>query len=245
VFVIDEELARRYWPNEDPIGARLIWRRDGVVRLAGEIIGVVGSVRWIGRAASAQPTAYRWFPQDPGREINIAARTDRDPEHLAALIAAQVREIDPNQPAGQVRAMDDFVSEDLARPRFTMLLLSAVAGAALLMAAIGLYSVIAFWVTQRTREIGVRVALGAQYGDVVTLVMRRGAVLFGAGIAIGLAATLALGRAVSGLLYGIKATDPPTLLAAALVLAGVAVLATYVPARRAARADPLVALKCE
>ena len=245
VFVIDEELARRYWPNEDPIGARLIWRRDGVVRLAGEIIGVVGGVRWAGRAASAQPTAYRWFPQDPGREINIAARTDRDPEQLAALIAAQVREIDPNQPVGQVRAMDDFVSDDLARPRFTMLLLSAVAGAALLMAAIGLYSVIAFWVTQRTREIGVRVALGAQYGDVLKLVMRRGAVLFGAGIAIGLVATLALGRAVSGLLYGIKPSDPSTFFAAALVLAGVAMLATYVPARRAARVDPLVALKYE
>jgi putative ABC transport system permease protein len=245
VFVIDEVLARRYWPNADPVGARLIWRRDGAVRLAGQVIGVVGGVRWIGRSASAQPTTYFWFPQDPERELNIAARTDRDPEQLASLIAAQVREIDPNQPVGQVRAMDELVSADLARPRFTMLLLGTFACAALFIAVLGLYSVIAFWVTQRTREIGVRVALGAQYGDVLTLVMRRGALLIGAGLAIGAAATLALGRAVSGLLYGIKPTDPPTFLAAALVLAGVAMLATYVPARRAARVDPLVALKYE
>ena len=243
VFVIDTLLAERYWPNEDPIGARLTWRRDGVVRLAGEVIGVVGSVRWIGRRASAQPTTYFWFPQDPGREIHIAARADGDREQLAALIAAQVREIDPNQPVGQIRSMDDFVSADLARPRFTMLLLGTFACATLLMAAIGLYSVMAFWVTQRTREIGVRVALGAEFGDVMTLVIRRGAVLIAAGLAIGAGATLALGRAVSGLLYGIRPTDPATLLAAASVLAGVALLATYIPARHAARVDPLVALK--
>ena len=115
----------------------------------------------------------------------------------------------------------------------------------MLLAAIGLYGVIAFWVTQRTREIGVRVALGAEYRDVLTLVMWRGVVLIGTGIIIGVAATLALGRVVSGLLYGIKPTDPPTLVTAALVLAGVALVATYVPARRAATVDPLLALKCE
>ena len=243
VFVIDEELAGRYWPNENPIGARLIWREDGKVKLAGEVIGIVGNVRWIGRAASVQRTAYFWFPQNPGREIAIAARTDGDPQRVAALIASQVREIDPNQPVGEVRAMDELVSADLARPRFTMLLLGAFASSAMLLAAIGLYGVIAFWVTQRTREIGVRVALGAEYGDVLRLVMWRGTLLIGAGLAIGFVATLAFGRALSGLLYGIKPTDPATLAAAAVVLAGVAMLATYVPARRAARVDPLVALK--
>jgi predicted permease len=243
VFVIDEELARKYWAGQDPIGARLIWREKGQAKLAGEVIGIVGGVRWAGRVNSAQPTAYFWFPQDPGREINIAARAEGDPTRLAALIAAQVREIDPNQPLGEVRAMEDFVSADLARPRFTMLLLSAFASAAMLLAAIGLYGVIAFWVTQRTREIGVRVALGAEYRDVLTLVMWRGVVLIGTGIIIGVAATLALGRVVSGLLYGIKPTDPPTLVTAALVLAGVALVATYVPARRAARLDPTQALR--
>ena len=243
VFVIDEELARKYWAGHDPIGARLIWREKGEVKLAGEVIGIVGGVRWAGRVNSAQPTAYFWFPQDPGREINIAARAEGDPTRLAALIAAQVREIDPNQPLGEVRAMEELASADLARPRFTMLLLSAFASAAMLLAAIGLYGVIAFWVTQRTREIGVRVALGAEYRDILTLVMWRGVVLIGTGIIIGVAATLALGRVVSGLLYGIKPTDPPTLVTAALVLAGVALVATYIPARRAARLDPTQALR--
>jgi putative ABC transport system permease protein len=245
VFVIDEHLARKYWPNDDAIGARLIWRTDGAIDLAGEVIGIVGGVRWAGRANSAQPTTYFWFPQKPARELNIAARVDGDPRRLAALIAAQVREIDPNQPVGEVRAMDDFAAADLARPRFTMLLLAAFASAALLLAAIGLYGVIAFWVTQRTREIGVRVALGAQYRDVLKLVMRRGAVLILAGLAIGIAATLAFGRVLSGLLYGIKPNDAATLVAAALLLTVVAMLASYVPARRAARIDPLTALRCE
>ena len=245
VFVIDEQLARKYWPNGDAIGARLIWRRDGEVRLAGDVIGIVGGVRWAGRGASAQPTAYFWFPQRPEREINIAARTDADPAQLAAAIAAEVRAIDPNQPVGQVRAMDEFVSADLARPRFTTLLLAVFATTALLLAAIGLYGVIAFWVTQRTREIGVRVALGAQCGDVLKLVMLHGLSLSAVGIAIGLAVTLGLGRGVSALLYGIKPTDPATLAAAALVLACIAMAATYLPARRAALVDPLDALKAD
>jgi predicted permease len=245
VFVIDEHLARRYWPNEDAIGARLIWRKDGAIELAGEVIGIVGGVRWAGRENSAQPTTYFWFPQKPARELSIAARVDGDPRRLAPLIAAQVREIDPNQPVGAVQAMDDYAAADLAQPRFTMQLLTAFASAALLLAAIGLYGVIAFWVTQRTREIGVRVALGAEDRDVLKLVMWRGALLILAGLTIGLAATLAFGRVLAGLLYGIKPNDGATLAAAALLLAAVAMLASYMPARRAARIDPLVALRCE
>ena len=245
VFVIDEELARLYWPTDDPIGTRLTWRTGDGGKLSGEIIGIVGSVRWVGMAANPNPTTYFWFPQDPGRELSIVARTVGDPAAMGHLIAAQVRAIDPHQPVAEIRAMQEFLAADLARPRFTMLLLASFAGAALLVAAIGLYGVIAFAVTQRTREIGVRVALGAQRRDVLRLVMQRGMLLIATGLAIGLAAALALGRVVAGLLYGIRPSDPATLFAVTLFLAAVAILATYLPARRATRVDPMVALKAE
>ena len=245
VFVIDEELARRFWPDKDPVGAHLIWGRGGGRKLSGEIVGVVGSVHWIGMATRPQATTYFWFPQNPGRQLSIVVRTTGDPAAIARVLAAQVREIDPSQPVAEIRAMRDYVSADLAQPRFTMLLLGTFAAAALVLAAIGLYGVIAFSVAQRTREIGVRVALGAQHRDVLRLVMRRGFLLTGTGLAIGIGGTIALGRLVAGLLYGVRPADPTTLLAVALFLAAVAGLATYLPARRATRVDPMVALRAE
>jgi putative ABC transport system permease protein len=245
VFIIDERLAREIFPGEDPIGTRMVWRRDGQP-VSGEIIGVIGGVRWAGMARDPHiATTYFWFPQDPRRQLSVVARTLGDPVAVARLIAAQVTLIDPNQPVGEVRPMREFVAEDLTQPRFTMLLFGSFAAAALLLAAIGLYGVMAFGVTQRTREIGVRVALGAQPADVLRLVMQRGMLLTGTGLAIGFVAALALGRVVAGLLYGITPTDPGTLLTVALVLAGVAMVATYLPARRAMQLDPTVALRAE
>jgi putative ABC transport system permease protein len=173
------------------------------------------------------------------------ARTEGDPTAVARFISAQVTEIDPNQPVGEIRAMTDFVTDDLARPRFTTLLLGGFASAAVLLAAVGLYGVIAFAVAQRTREIGVRVALGAQRGDVYRLVMRRGMLLIGTGLVIGTGAVLALGRVVAGLLFGVTPRDPVTMVAVALFLTAVAIIATYLPARRAMHVDPLVALRVE
>lgn len=245
VFVIDEKLARLHWPSSDPIGAHLTWRRRDGEPLSGPVVGVVGSVRWQAMAAEPPASAYWWFPHAPGRELTIVARTAGDPSGFAAVLAAQVVETDPNQPVAEIRAMRDFVADDLAQPRFTMLLLVSFAVAALLLAAIGLYGVIAFGVAQRTREIGVRVALGAERGDVLRLIMRRGMRLTGVGLAIGIVAALALGRFVASLLYGVTPADPATLLAVALFLALIAMLASYLPARRATRVDPMVALRSE
>ena len=244
VFIIDDRLSRLYWPNGDAIGARLVWQREGTT-LAGQVIGIVGSVRWKTRAEASDGFAYWWFPNAPDRDLAVVARVTGNPTAAATLLAAKVKDIDPNQPVGQIRAMEEFVADDLARPRFTMLLLSSFALAALLLAAVGLYGVIAFTVTQRTREIGVRVALGAQHREVVRFVMQRGLVLIGTGLTLGIAATLALGRLISGLLFGVTPTDPATLLAVVAFLVVIALVATYVPARRAALIEPLLALRAE
>jgi len=256
VFVIDETVARRYWPDSDPIGQRLAWDVDGPDtgpagpglagdRLSGVVIGVAASVRWQGLHDDAPGTAYWWFPNAPGRDLTIVARTAGDPAALVDRIAAHVRAIDPHQPIGRARAMSELVADELARTRFTMLLLGGFAAAALLLAVVGLYGVVSFAASQRTREIGVRVALGAQRGDVIRLVLRHGVMLVAAGLAIGIAVSLAMGRAVEGLLYGVAPTDAPTLGAVVFVLAAVSVAATYLPARRAARIDPAVALRQE
>jgi predicted permease len=262
VFVIDEQLARRYWPDQDPIGTRITWPKglqqvisgvdagdDEVANesepLSGAVVGVVGSVRWGGMAVAPPATAYWWFPQVPARQLTIVTRTVGDPMAMAAAITNQVREIDPNQPVAEVRAMRELVSADLAQPRFTMLLVGSFAALALLLAAIGLYGVMAFGVTARAREIGVRMALGAQYTDVLRPIMQRGMLLTGIGVVIGIALALALGHLMSGLLYGVTPRDPITLMGVAVFLACVALLATYLPARRATELDPIVALKYE
>ena len=244
VFIIDEELARRHWPGEDPIGTRITWQeREGP--LSGEIIGVVGGVRWGGIAANPNATTYWWLPQVPKRDLTIVTRTDGDPSVMSRTIAAQVAHVDPSQSVGEIRSLREFVTEDLAQPRFTMLLLGSFSAAALFLAALGLYAVIAFGVTQRTREIGVRVALGAQHGDVLRLVMQRGVLLVSIGLAIGNAGCLVLGRVLAGLLYGVTPADPTTLAATTLFLTAIAMMANYLPARRAARLDPLAALRAD
>lgn len=244
VFVIDETLARLHWPDGDPVGSYLTWRvQKGT--LTGPIIGVVERVQWTGLAAKPWPTAYFWFPHAPHRDITIVARTDGDPAALAASLADQVRALDPNQPIADVRVMHDLVAADLARPRFAMLVLAAFAAVALLLAAIGLYGVLWSAVQRRTREIGVRMALGAGRRDIFRLVAGHGMRLVGAGLLLGLAIALATGRLVSGLLFGITPSDAPTLGAVAGFLTIVACVAMFLPARRATRVDPTVALRAD
>ena len=183
-------------------------------------------------------------PATATRLDDRGARTG-DPGRAAGALTAAVHAVDPNQPVADVRTLDSFISADLARPRFTALLLGGFAGAALLLAALGLYGVIAFGVAHRRREIGVRVALGAEPRDVIGLMMKRGLGLIVSGLAVGLVCALALGRNVAALLYGVSASDSGTLVTVTLMLGTVGVLATYLPARRAAWVDPVVVLKAE
>jgi ABC-type antimicrobial peptide transport system permease subunit len=194
---------------------------------------------------SPAPTTYFWFPQDPGRQLAVTVRATGDSMALTNAIAAELHRIDPDQPLSDVRAMADYVAEDLAQPRVTMQMLGVFGTVALMLAAIGVYGVMAFAVARRTREIGVRVALGATRRDVLLLLMRRGLLLTGAGIGVGIAAALTLSRVVSGLVFGVAASDAVTLAAASLFLGAVAFLAMYIPARRATRVDPLLALKAQ
>ena len=198
-------------------------------------------------ASAAEPpgTTYLWFPQHPGREITLVARLNGRASDTATALTRAFTESDPRQPVSDVRTLDDFVAADIARPRFTMLLLAGFAGVAIVLAAIGLYSVISFDVLQRTREVGVRLALGAQRHDVIRLFMSTGLVATGVGAIVGLGCTFAVGRVVGALLYGVSPRDPISIVAATLFVAVVAIVATYVPAFRATRVDPVVALRRE
>jgi predicted permease len=243
VVVVDEALAQRYWPGQSPVGSRVTTPATGGDAFTAEVIGVVRNVRW--RAASEQSPAamYWWLPAPPIRDVSIVVRATSEPAAMTPLVAAQVRAVDPNQPVADVRTLNDVVAQDLARPRFTMVLLGLFAAAAVLLAVIGLSALIAFAVEQRTQEIGVRVALGARPRDVSMMLLRRGAVLVSIGIASGVGAEQAAGRFVASLLYGISPSDPATLAAVTGILAATGMLAIYLPTRRAMRIDPARALK--
>jgi len=246
VFVIDEMLARRYWPNGDSLGARLTWHRGNNETLTGRVIGVVGRVKFRGLAADAPSSAYWWFPQAPSREFVLAVRSTNDAAaSVASAVIGAIRRIDPNQPVADVRALAAFVADDLARPRFAMQLLGGFAVVALLLAGMGLYGVVAFWVARRTSEIALRVAIGAQPGDVLWLVMRRTVLLVGSGVALGLVASIASARVLGGLLYGVTPADPTALVLATVFLVLVSMLAAYLPARRALDVDAIEALRAE
>lgn len=245
VFVIDDALARRYWPNADPVGAYLTWHRGNDQKLTGRVIGVVGGVKFLGLASEAPPTAYWWFPQAPTRDFVLAVRAIDDAASVAPVAAGAIRQIDSNQAVMDVRPLAEFVSDDLARPRFAMQLLGGFAVVALLLAGMGLYGVVAFWVARRTSEIALRVAVGARPGDVLWLVMRRTVLLVGGGVVIGLVASMLSARALGGLLYGVTPADPIALVLATVFLVLVAMLAAYLPARRALRVDPIVALRTD
>ena len=254
VMVIDDVMARSLFPGQDPIGKyATIGQGDGAVKA--QIVGIVGHVRHWGleRDATAKVRAQLYAPmmQIPDQFMSfvssspVVLRTAGEPLEYQNAVRAQVLGSDRDQPVWDVKSMQAMIAETLAEQRFSMLLLGAFAGIALLLASVGIYGVISYLVSQRTREVGIRLALGARTEDVLKLVVGRGALLAIAGVGIGMAAALAATQALSKMLFGVSATDPLTYTAVALVLAAVAVLASYLPARRAAAIDPMVALRYE
>jgi putative ABC transport system permease protein len=253
VIVIDEALARQYFPNEDPLGKRLK-QSIGSDTPSLEIVGVVRHVEPYGldrlEAGAGPAQFYTNFNQTPlpslsRRTINLLTRTEAEPLSLAAAVRGQVAALNKDQPIFNVRTMEQIVAQSVASRRFSMLLLTIFALVALALASLGIYGLLSYAVAQRAREIGVRMALGAQSGDVVKLVIGQGMKLVFIGVVIGLVASLALTRTMKTLLFGVSATDPVTFAAIALLLTFVALLACFVPARRATKVDPLVALRCE
>jgi len=246
VAVIDETLARRLWPNASPLGKRATFGRfPEKPETWVEIIGVIKHVRHHRLDADVREQIYYSSAQRAFRGMTLAIKTTSDPLSLTNAVRQVVRSLDPDQPVYQIRTMEGLVSNALAPARFTLSLLMIFAGVAGVLAMIGIYSVMAFMVTQRTHEIGVRMALGAQARDMLSLVIRQGMVLAAIGVAIGLIASFALTHLMQSLLYGVSATDPLTFIAISLLLVGVSSLACWIPARRATKVDPMVALRYE
>jgi putative ABC transport system permease protein len=244
VVVVNEALARKYFPGEDPIGKRLIVQMKQNPEPT-EIIGIVGDVKHKGLDAEANPTVYWPHPELPYNGMSLVVRAKGDPSALAAAAQREIQAIDPEQPVADVRTMTQWMAESVGRARFSAQLLAVFAVLALALATVGIYGVISYSVTQRTHELGVRIALGAQHSDVLRLVVGQGLALAALGLAIGLAGAFALTRLMRSLLYEVSATDPLTYGGLSAFLLLVAFLACYVPARRATKVDPMVALRYE
>jgi predicted permease len=243
VLVVNHAFAERFLAGQNPVGKKLnvCWTVPNPV----EIVGVVADARQTELREAPHPTIFLANPQAPMYFARLVVRTRNDPRQLARAVQAAIHRVDPDQAVSNVQTMDDIFSDSVARPRFQLVLLVVFAGIAALLATIGVYGVVSYSVTQRTQEIGIRVALGARSGDVLRLVLREGLLLGGLGVAAGLAAAVVSTRVLRSLLFEVTPTDPVTLGAAAGLLLAVAFAAALLPARRATRVDPVVALHYE
>jgi predicted permease len=245
VLIINESMARRYWPDEDPIGKRVAFdRRDNSPNWR-EIVGVVKDIKHSSLDVTTRPEMFFPFSQFPSPFMTLVIRSKTDKNALAAAVRDMIVTIDKDQPISNIWTMDQLMSNSISQRRFNMLLLSIFAVVALLMASVGIYGVISYSVTQRTHEIGIRMALGAQRKDILQMVMKQGMGLALLGIAAGLVASFGLTRIMSSLLFEVSATDPITFAGISLLLIVVALFACYIPARRAMSVDPMVALRYE
>ncbi len=244
--LVSEKTAKHYWPNDNPLGKRL---KAGATASEGPwrtVIGVVKDVRQNDFIAEPRMQMYLSFRQLKSLTANaLVVRTVVDPLSLATSVRNAIWAVDKDQPVSNMQSMEHIVAGAVARQRFSMLLLAIFAGLALVLAAVGIYGVMSYSVAQQTREIGIRMALGARRSDVLKMTVKQGLKLIGAGLIVGLAAAFVLTRAMASLLFGISATDPITFVIISLVLLATALLASYIPALRATRVDPMVALRAQ
>jgi predicted permease len=243
--IVDEYMADQLWPNQDPIGKRI-----HIVELPSKdpwqtVVGVVGRVKQDSLDSNPRIAFYLPHTQFPTRAMTVAFRGRTDPAAMLSASKNELRSLDPDLPMYRVRTMEQQVNESLARRRFSMLLLGVFASVALALATIGIYGVMAYLVNQGTRELGIRIALGASQRNILSLVVRQGMALAFSGVTIGLAAAFLLTRLIRSLLFGVEATDPITFAGISLLLALITLLASYIPAQRAARIDPLTSLRCD
>lgn len=244
-IVIDEEFARRYWPGEEAVGKRIAMGSEKDPRFL-TVLGVVGRVKMEGLGTdSKRVQGYFPFAQIPSGGMTVILKAAGDPNQLIAAVRQQVKAIDPDQPIYSVRTMDDIRSESVAPERLNLTLLSIFAGLALVLAVVGIYGVMSYTVTQRTHEIGIRMAIGAQPRDVFRMVIGQGMMLAFVGVVCGLIGAFGLTRLMASMLFGVEPTDPVTFAAIAVLLTGVALVACYVPGRRATKVDPVVSLRYE
>jgi putative ABC transport system permease protein len=247
VVIVDDELVKRYWPNADPVGKRITFndtQRDSVIDWI-TVVGVVGHTKHEGLDAENRVQLYFPYRSGVGGGMTFAVRTAGDPNRALPAVRAAIHGIDRDVPIAAIATMDANISNSMGQRRFAMLLLGLFAAMAMVLASIGIYGVMSYSVTQRAHEIGIRMALGAARRNVLAMVMRQGLLLVGIGVVIGVAGALALTRLIASQLFGVQPSDPTTFVLVALTLVGVAALATFVPAMRATRVDPVVALRDE
>ena len=242
VIIVNQAFAKKFWPNEEAVGKRIVMGGMSSDPKWITIVGIVGDIRHAGLDIEPKPEMYVPFAQDPYKSMIFAARGAQDPAALASAIRTQIQSIDPGLPLANIRTFDAVIAESVAPRRLSVVLLGVFAAVAVLLASVGIYGLMSFLVVQRTHEIGVRMALGAQRADVMRLVIGRALKLIAGGTAIGLLMALFSTRALQALLYRVSAIDLPTFFFVTFVLALVALAASYLPAQRATRADPMVAL---
>jgi len=244
VMVVSKAFTKVYFPNEDAIGRRIML--DGPNKTPREIVGIVDDVRRKGLDSDVQPEMYFSYVQKPERRLNLVIRsTMEDASLLTPAARAEVKAFNPRQIIWRAQTLEQMLSTSVAPRKFNMMLLGIFAGVALVLAAVGLYGVMSYSVSWRTQEIGIRMALGAKRADVLRMVVRQGMTMTLIGLALGLVGVIALSRVMAGLLYGVSPTDPFTFAGVSMVLLVVALLACLIPARRATRVDPIVALRSE